>query len=129
MRIKNAKFTIGFVCIYFQKSEEVRQNFEHSSGCENITYMSPLWHISASDKESPEFSRYDAYRRILSRQVVAGILLTEQYANGCYQFKYMETDVMKVILMHVKSRVLCNYTGKCRGNCSNYDTGIAMRQC
>ena len=78
---------------------------------------------------APEFSRYDAYRRILSKQVVAGILLTGQYANGCYQFKYMETDVMKVILMHVKSRVLCNYTGKCRGNCSDNVTGIAMRQC
>ena len=31
---------------------------------------------------APEFSRYDAYRRILSKQVVAGILLTGQYANG-----------------------------------------------
>ena len=55
---------------------------------------------------APEFSRYDAYRRILSKQVVAGILLTGQYANGCYQFKYMETDVMKVIPIRVKSGVL-----------------------
>ena len=78
---------------------------------------------------APEFSRYDAYRRIISKQVVAGILLTGQYANGCYQFKYMETEVMKVILIRVESGILCNYTGKCGGNCSNYITGIAMRQC
>lgn len=91
--------------------------------------MSPLGHISASDKESPEFSRYDAYRRILYKQVVAGILLTGQYANGCYQFKYMETEVMKVILIRVESGILCNYTGKYRGNRSNNNTGIAMRLC
>ena len=28
LRIKNAKFTIGFICIYFQKSEEKRQFLE-----------------------------------------------------------------------------------------------------
>ena len=65
---------------------------------------------------APEFSRYDAYRRILSKQVVAGILLTGQYANGCYRFKYMETDVMKVIPICIESWILCDYTGKCRGN-------------
>ena len=78
---------------------------------------------------APEFSRYDAYRRILSKELFAGILLTGQYANGCYQFKYMETEVMKVILIRIESRILYNYTGKCRGNCSNNNTGIAMRQC
>ena len=31
---------------------------------------------------APEFSRYDAYRRILSKELFAGILLTGQYANG-----------------------------------------------
>ena len=90
LRIKNAKFTIGFVCIYFQKSEEkgqflekcpkgigfpkrcfflgkggaakltknvcfLKQHFDFCvacsdavAGCENITHMSPLWHILAS---------------------------------------------------------------------------------
>lgn len=31
---------------------------------------------------APESSRYDACRRILSKELFAGILLTEQYANG-----------------------------------------------
>ena len=44
---------------------------------------------------APEFSRHDAYRRILSKEHYAGILLTGQYANGCYQFKYMETVILK----------------------------------
>ena len=44
--------------------------------------MSPLWHISASAKSAPEFSRYGAYRRILFKEHFAGILLTGQYANA-----------------------------------------------
>ena len=31
---------------------------------------------------APEFSRYGAHRRILSKEHFAGILLTGQYANG-----------------------------------------------
>ena len=39
----------------------------------NITHMSPLWHISASDKESPEFSRYDACGQRRQTEVSTGI--------------------------------------------------------
>ena len=41
----------------------------------------------------------------------------------------METEVIKVILIRVESGILCDYTGEYRGNHSNNNTGIAMRQC
>ena len=66
------------------KSEKIRQNLGAVAAAKYFTYVTAMTYFSIGNTiwHAPEFSRYDANRRIyFTLNKVAGILLTGQYAN------------------------------------------------
>ena len=69
------------------KSEKIRQNLDAVAAAKYFSYVTAKTYFSIGNTNAPEFSRYDANRRIyFTLNKVAGILLTGQYANRKYSF-------------------------------------------